>query len=367
MARRRGTNASVVGRNASRVVNANSEANLIGDSVPMQRLRMLIAAVAPTRIPVLIEGATGTGKELVAGLLHRSSGRDGTLVAFNVCALGESMFEDSLFGHVKGAYTGAGGETLGFLREANGGTAFFDEISGLPLQLQAKLLRAIETGVIRPIGSTRDARSDFRTVAATNERLDELVAGGRFRADLAHRLSGVVLSVPSLADRVDDIPVLVEHFVRNARPHQPPAVTRAAMQTLQDRAWPGNVRELRQVVESTMAFSRDLVDVDALQMVLMQRSRASESAPHNAKLVERQRLTSLLAGTAWDTTRAAAMLGVHRTTVYRRMRRLGIVVPGAFERTVASAHLAAPLPSRGFAPISGDVHASGENRANVIM
>src|SRR5678816_48003 len=171
---------------------------LIGDSFPMQRLRALIARVAPTNVPVLIEGATGTGKELVAAMLHRLSGRGGAFVPFNVCALPDSMFEDALFGHVKGAYTGAAGDTLGYLREANGGTAFFDEISGLALGLQPKLLRAIETRTIRAVGSSRDVTSDFRVVAATNECLDELVDAGRFRADLNHRLSGLVLTVPTL-------------------------------------------------------------------------------------------------------------------------------------------------------------------------
>src|SRR5512146_522674 len=182
---------------------------LIGDSKPMQRLRALIARVAPTKVPVLIEGETGTGKELVAASLHKQSRRDGAFVAFNVCALSDSMFEDALFGHAKGAFTGAVGESLGFLREANGGTAFLDEISGLPLAQQAKLLRALETGVVRPIGSARDAITDFRLIAATNERVDDLVDQGRFRPDLAHRLRGLVLTLPTLAERVDDIPALV--------------------------------------------------------------------------------------------------------------------------------------------------------------
>jgi len=344
-----------------------SDVMMIGDSAPMQRLRMLVAAVAPTRIPVLIEGATGTGKELVAALLHRESKRDGAFVAFNVCALGESMFEDSLFGHVKGAYTGAGGETLGFLREANGGTAFFDEISGLPLPLQAKLLRAIETGVVRPIGSTRDARSDFRTIAATNERIDELVAHGGFRADLAHRLSGLVLLVPTLAERVDDIPALVEHFARASRPQQPPTITRVAMRVLQERSWPGNVRELKQVVESTIAFSRDAIDVDALNMVLLQRSRASSGGPQSARLVERQRLVSVLTNAAWDTARAAATLGVHRATVYRRMRRLGVEIPGAADRPLTEVTSpTAPAMNR-FASIRGDAREHSANHANFTM
>src|SRR5579885_564510 len=137
---------------------------LIGESPAIVQLRRLIETVAPTRLSVLIEGATGTGKELVAAQLHHASARSGSFVAFNVCALGDSMFEDALFGHVRGAYTGAVGESLGFLREANGGTVFLDEISGLALAQQAKLLRAVETGVFRPIGSARDARSDFRMI-----------------------------------------------------------------------------------------------------------------------------------------------------------------------------------------------------------
>jgi two-component system nitrogen regulation response regulator NtrX len=295
---------------------------LVGDSVAMQRLRALIAAVAPTRLPILIEGATGSGKELVAALLHEQSRRDGAYVAFNVCALGETMFEDALFGHAKGAYTGAMSETLGFLREANGGTVFLDEISGLPLPLQAKLLRAIETGVVRPIGSSRDAHTDCRTIAATNERLDDLVARGQFRADLAHRLRGMVLRVPSLAERVEDIPALAEYFVERARPQQRPAISDAALRRLQERAWPGNVRELKQVVESALVFSRDALDVDALDTVLAQ--RVGETGRWSAEMLERQRLLSLLVGSDWDTERAAADLGVHRTTIYRRMRRLGI-------------------------------------------
>lgn len=340
---------------------------LIGDSAPMERLRTLAAAVAPTRIPVLIEGATGTGKELVAALLHKESRRDGAFVAFNVCALGESMFEDALFGHAKGAFTGATGETLGFLREANGGTAFFDEISGLPLPLQAKLLRAIETGVVRPVGSSRDAKSDFRTVSATNERIDELVASGRFRADLAHRLSGLVLTVPTLAERIDDIPMLVEHFVRRARPDQSASVTRSAMEMLQDRPWPGNVRELKQIVESALVFSRESLGVEALSIVLTQRSRTSADQPAKVEFVERQRLLQLLMSASWDTERAAKSLGVHRTTIYRRMRRLGIAVPSSsIARVGATARGDERSCVSAFARIGAASHAHHANGANVI-
>ena len=298
---------------------------LIGDSLPMQKLRALITRIAPSKVPILIEGETGTGKELVAASLHRDSGRDGAFVAFNVCALSESMFEDALFGHSKGAFTGAVGETPGFLREANGGTVFLDEISGLPLSHQAKLLRAIETGVVRPVGSSRDVLTDFRLVVATNERLDDLVEQGRFRADLAQRVCGLVLTVPTLAQRVDDIPALVEHFVWRARPKT--EVTRDAISLLQSRTWRGNVRELRQVVESALAMSGEVLDVDAIELVLGARARNAGRDAVTPSLVERQRLLSVLGTTAWDTERAAEVLGVHRATIYRRMRRLGIPVP----------------------------------------
>lgn len=302
---------------------------LIGDSAPMQRLRALIARVAPTKVPVLIEGETGTGKELVAASLHRQSRRDGAFVAFNVCALSESMFEDALFGHAKGAFTGAHGETLGFLREANGGTAFLDEISGLPLQQQAKLLRAVETGVVRPIGSARDAMTDFRLVVATNERIEELVDLGRFRADFAHRLCGLVLNVPSLAERVDDVPMLVEHFARRARAGRPLTIDGRAMRRLQERTWTGNVRELKQVVEAALVFCGDVLDEAALDLVLA-RSMSKEARHAVApRLVEREHLLKALLDASWDTERVAASLGVHRATVYRRMRRFGIPLPSA--------------------------------------
>ena len=300
---------------------------LIGDSAPMRQLRALIARVAPSKVPVLIEGETGTGKELVAAALHRQSGRTGSFVAFNVCALGDSMFEDALFGHAKGAFTGAVGESLGFLREANGGTAFLDEISGLPLAQQAKLLRALETGVVRPIGSARDAITDFRLIAATNERVDDLVDQGRFRPDLAHRLRGLVLTLPTLAERVDDIPALVEYFVRRARPDRPIGVTPGAMALLQGFSWTGNVRQLKQAVEAALVFSDGALDGAALGMVLGRDGRAGGSSARGSELAERDELVQLLANVAWDTERAAAALCVHRATVYRRMRKLGIPVP----------------------------------------
>jgi DNA-binding NtrC family response regulator len=348
--------------------------SLVGDSPSMQRLRALVTAVAPSRIPVLIEGPTGTGKELVAALLHRASRRAGSLVAFNVCALSDSMFEDALFGHVKGAFTGALGDSLGFLREARGGTAFLDEISGLPLQSQAKLLRALETGVVRPVGSSRDEPTDCRIVAATNEHVDDLVRAGRFRADLAHRLSGVVVAVPPLADRREDIPLLVHHFARLAAmddPDQSVVVATRAIDLLQSHDWPGNVRQLRLVVEAARVIGGGVIDADAVQTVLAARSPAAQAAASPAYL-EREQLIAALSAARGDTELAAERLGVHRATIYRRMRRLGIPVPTG--RVAPPAPVvtvgAVPAPSdsiRGFAVIRGGSRAEPAKPANVLQ
>ncbi|HWH50903.1 MAG TPA: sigma-54 dependent transcriptional regulator [Gemmatimonadaceae bacterium] len=348
--------------------------SLVGDSPSMQRLRALVTAVAPSRIPVLIEGPTGTGKELVAALLHRASRRAGSLVAFNVCALSDSMFEDALFGHVKGAFTGALGDSPGFLREARGGTAFLDEISGLPLQSQAKLLRALETGVVRPIGSSRDEPTDCRIVAATNEHLDDLVRAGRFRADLAHRLSGVVVAVPPLADRREDIPLLVHHFARLAAmddPDQSAVVAARAIELLQSHDWPGNVRQLRLAVEAAHVIGGGVIDADAVQAVLAPRSPATQSAPSPVYL-ERERLVAALSAACGDTELAAERLGVHRATIYRRMRRLGIPVPTSriAPRVPVLTAEAAPVPAdsvRGFAVIRVGSPGERAKPANVVQ
>lgn len=306
-------------------MNASSSI-LVGESTAMRRLRATIERIAPSPIPVLVEGPTGAGKELVAALLHRLSARTGSLIAFNVCAIAESMFEDALFGHVRGAYTGAGTDTPGFLREAHSGTLFLDEIGGLPLGLQPKLLRAIETGVFRSIGSARDTKSEFRLVAATNEPLAELVADHRFRADLAHRVSGVVLTLPPLDERRDDVPHLIFHFA-NGRP-----VDGDAVRMLQNRTWPGNVRELKQVVDSAFVFGRGSLDVRAIEMSLAHRptpttTRQPAMETNAYVMIERARLIAALELASWDTVSVANALGVHRSTLYRRLKRLAITLP----------------------------------------
>jgi DNA-binding NtrC family response regulator len=296
---------------------------LVGHSAPMCQLRELISMAAPTRLSVLIQGPTGCGKELVAGALHAESGRLGNFVAFNVCAIGDAMFEDALFGHVRGAFTGALSDSPGFLREADGGTAFLDEISGLQPGLQSKLLRAIETGEFRPVGAKRDVRANVRVVAATNEDLGEMIADRRFRPDLVHRLGAVTLQVPSLLERLDDIPVLVRHFLgRIGFGHL--RVSDGAIRTLQGRTWPGNVRELKHLVEWAAVIARAELDESVVERALLtqvMRDSATDIAPEEAELRES------LSRHAWDKERAARELGVHLATVYRRMKRHRIVAP----------------------------------------
>jgi DNA-binding NtrC family response regulator len=299
---------------------------LVGDSPPMRELRRMIAWVAQNRVPVIIYGETGTGKELVAAELHARSGRRGAFVPVNVCAVGDTLFEDALFGHVRGAYTGAQMDSPGFLREAHEGTLFLDEIGGLATSLQAKLLRAIETGVFRPLGARSDVRSEFRVIAATNEHPMELVRDGRFRADLLHRLAGAMITVPTLAQRREDIPLLVEHFLHALPGGSGRRATDAALARLWAEDWSGNVRELRQVVETAAAFGGAELDEAAVGLALAYRpGLVHETWPDDSVVADRARLASLVEEHEGHRGRIAQALGVHRTTVYRRMRRCGLL------------------------------------------
>jgi DNA-binding NtrC family response regulator len=303
------------------------ETGIIGESRAARELRALVQRVAPLRLPVLIQGPTGAGKELVARALHALGGRGGRFVAVNVCAIPESMFEATLFGHVRGAFTGAVADSAGYLAEADGGTLFLDEISGLSLVMQTKLLRALETREFRPVGARRDRASDFRVVAATNEDVQALVGDGRFRGDLAHRLNAVVVDVPPLSARTGDVSVLARHFAGAAGG---PALTPAALRVLEAREWPGNVRQLRNVVERALALSAGReVDGADLEGGISASGTGALAAPASDARdhAGRELLERVLAACGWDTGVAAERLGVHRATIYRRMQRLGIPRP----------------------------------------
>jgi DNA-binding NtrC family response regulator len=304
---------------------------LIGDSVPMRRLRAFIARIAASTLPVLIEGETGSGKELVARALHEWSGRSGRLVALNVCAVSDSMFEASMFGHVRGAFTGALRDSAGYLTEAHGGTLFLDEVSGLSIGNQAKLLRAIETREFRPVGGCADQRSDFRLVAASNESVATLVERRQLRPDLAHRLGGLHLRVPPLRERLEDVPALAMHFAMRGRGMPTDAViVRGAMRVLQSHSWPGNVRELRHVVEASIALSGGQVtahDVATLIRPDLQDAGKRPSDMRGRRDGRDRELLLILERCAWDVSEVASELGIHRATVYRRLGRLGVGAP----------------------------------------
>lgn len=317
---------------------------IIGESPAIQSLRTIIARIAPLDIPVLIQGPTGAGKELVAHAIHAMSGRVGRFVAVNVCAIPEAMFEATLFGHVRGAFTGATADSRGYFEEADGGSIFLDEIGSLALPLQAKLLRVIETGDYRPIGARADRHSSFRMIAATNEPLDVLVASGRCRRDLAHRLSGFIIDVPPLNRRAEDIPLLAEYFLRALTDGRKLKFTASALRTLQEYDWPGNVRELRRVIERMVAVADGSL-LRRHDVLMALRLGGREDNAWGADSLDRRRLIKILDQCGWDTARAAARLGVHRATVYRRMQRLGIS-SGAANRAVASENDDELLPRR---------------------
>jgi DNA-binding NtrC family response regulator len=301
----------------------------------MTRVRELIVRVAPLTLSVLIEGPTGSGKELVAQGLHQASGRAGCFVPVNVCALAESMFDDALFGHVRGAFTGALRDHAGYLLEAHRGTIFLDEISSMPLYAQAKLLRAIETREFRPIGSRADIKSDFRLVAATNVSLDLLTSQHAFREDLKFRLKGVVIRIPCLDAHLEDVPELARHFASMTSGARGERVefSEAALTLLMDRPWPGNVRELRHAVEHVIAFTRgSRVGRDEIDSLFAEEASGRLSP---VREFEKRRLQDLLEESKWDVRRTAALLGVHRGSLYRRMKHFGIQSPLS-RRTLAN-------------------------------
>ena len=315
-----------VGREA--VVGNDLGQFLIGESVPMRRLRAQITKIARTDLPVLIQGESGTGKELVAQALHLASSRSGSFVAFNICAIPEALFESALFGHVRGAFTGATADSVGYLAEADHGTLFLDEIGSLPPVSQAKLLRAIETRSFRPVGARHDRSSSFRVTAATNVSIDGLLSAGEFRNDLAHRLCGDLIVVPSLRDHADDIPCLVQHFVRQClAPAGNISVAEDALELLCTHVWSGNVRQLKHTVHRLVAYADGgVIDVVLVRRVLHADPAHAEVNDHRADFA-RRRLIEVLQENGWRDRPAAAALGVHPTTVFRWRKALGIHRP----------------------------------------
>lgn len=297
---------------------------LVGHSAVMQRIRQVIERVARSELPVLIQGPTGSGKELVAQSIHAWSAAEGRCVAVNVCAIAEPMFEATLFGHVRGAFTGAHNSVDGLLSQAAEGSLFLDEISGLGLGSQATLLRALETGIFRPVGAASDRWSAFRVISASNERLSHLVANRQFRADLLHRLSGALIDLPPLRDRTEDIKPLTRHFLNlRAQVDTYVSIDDGALSALEAHPWPGNVRELKHVIDRAVVLSgRHRLRREDIEHAL----RSGETNPEPT-CASRAVLIRVLKQSGWDTSATAMAFGVHRGTIYRWLKRFQIDLP----------------------------------------
>ncbi len=302
---------------------------LVGSSASMKKVVQLIEKVAPTDATVLVRGASGTGKELVARAIHGNSARaERPLVTINCAALQESLLESELFGHEKGAFTGALQAKPGLVEVAEGGTLFIDEIAEMAPGLQAKLLRVLEDGHFRRVGSTQEAHADVRVIAATNKVLEEEIKAGRFRQDLYYRLHVVAIELPPLCDRAGDIPELVEHFL-STRQIGPARfqIDRDALNALVRYRWPGNVRELANVIERSQILAEDqTITLDDLPDNIADGMPETASAgdPGHLREVERRHVQEVLQREHGNKVRAAKALGISRRALYRLIAKFGL-------------------------------------------
>jgi DNA-binding NtrC family response regulator len=318
---------------------AGEAGGLLGGSPAFVEARVLAERAAPTDVPVLVTGESGTGKEVFARYLHARSRRSsGPFVAVNCGALAPALLESTLFGHKKGAFTGAVQDAPGLFVEAHGGTLFLDELGDMDLALQVKLLRALETGEVLPVGASRPRAVDVRVVSATHRPLAEMIEAKAFRDDLYWRVRGIEIPLPRLADRTGDLPVLAQHFLNQARALVPRAgpttISPSAMRRLEAHAWPGNLRELRHEVQRAlvMAAGRGEILEEDLSPALRRPAQppAAESAAEGATLeekiaaLERREIAAALAATGGNRSHAAARLGLSRQGLLNKMDRHGL-------------------------------------------
>lgn len=300
---------------------------LIGPSRPMREIYALMERAGPTDANICITGESGTGKELVARELHNLSGRrNGPFVAINCGAVPESIIEGQLFGHERGAFTGAVERAAGLFEQAKDGTIFLDEIGEMPLNLQTRLLRVLETKAVRRVGGQEEIPVNARVISATNRNLKMLVADGRFRADLFHRLFVVPISIPPLAERPDDVRSLARHFAGGIlKDGAPCELSDSAMQALLKHRWPGNVRELKNTIERTIVISgKRQIDARDLKIEIMPDRM---DGGKNLKDKERDLLASALCECENNLSKVAKKLGIARTTVQSKIKRYAISIP----------------------------------------
>ena len=327
------------------------EGEILGVSPPMEKLRDLIHRAAPTDARILIRGESGTGKELVADALHRSSPRAGaSFIKINCAAIPTHLIEDELFGHARGAFTGARSSKAGLFEEADGGTLFLDEIGDMDFTLQSRLLRVLEDGRVRRLGESRDREVDVRVVAATHRDLEEAVREGEFREDLYFRLAHLPIEVPPLRQRGGDVRMLFEHFIDSFCTRHRSRRRRIEDEVfghLERYAWPGNVRELKNLCERLVVFGGDPITADQLPSSLFGTSEdgVREAGPRETGLVhlgtrqptltlkdfktqcEQEYIESLLKRTNWNVSAAARILDIQRTYLHQKIATLGLRRP----------------------------------------
>jgi two-component system nitrogen regulation response regulator NtrX len=321
-------------------------ADLVGHSSKVEEVRALIAQVAPTDARVLIMGESGTGKELVAHAIHRASHRAARpIISVNCAAIPRDLVESELFGHERGAFTGATERRLGRFELADAGTLFLDEVGDLNLEAQAKLLRVLETGEIQRLGAERSQKLDVRVLAATNQRLEQAVSAGTFREDLYFRLNVFPINLAPLRERLEDLPVLVDHLAARVRPYQPAVFTAEAVAALATYDWPGNVRELANIVERLSIIGGAEVDAATVRQVLPRSGTArfdpltvttdsgttysvtdlgGRSLSNTLDDYERALISTALKRANGNVAEAARALQTDRANLYRRMKRLGL-------------------------------------------
>ena len=314
----------------------HDEKVIIGSSEEMRRVFKMVEKVADSEATILIQGESGTGKELIAKEVHyRSRHAQGPFVSINCGAIPRDLLESNLFGHVKGSFTGAVRDSQGLFQVAEGGTFFLDEVGETPLATQVKLLRALQEREIIPVGGTQPIKIDCRLVAATNADLEREVAEGRFRADLFYRLNVIPVKLPSLRQRRDDIPLLVDHFLkRHASGGTPKAVSKEAMDLLLKYDWPGNVRELENVMERSLILDESGVigpeDLsDKIRLGTSHRgSLIIDSPTLTLEELEKEYILKVLDSTRWQKKRASDILGINASTLYRKLIAYGVEKPG---------------------------------------
>jgi two-component system response regulator PilR (NtrC family) len=314
-----------------------AQLKLLGDSKPMQQLRQMVGKVARSQAPVHVSGDSGTGKELVARLIHESGPRaEGPFVPVNCGAIPTELMESELFGHKKGSFTGAVADKEGLIRSAEGGTLFLDEVADLPLHMQVKLLRVIQEKAVRPVGETREVPVDVRILSATHRKLEELVKAGRFREDLYYRINVIELHVPALRERLDDVPQLVDMLLDRVSKQigvPRPEVGDEAMDKLLAYSYPGNVRELENILERAVTLcSNDRVEPEdiqlkqgaALELPAVVEEADADGLEGQLEHIEREAIVKALEQTRYNKTKAAELLGMTFRQLRYRVKKLGI-------------------------------------------